>query len=193
MREIFFQWFVGMLIVAFVLHRGYFIKKYQRTENEIEERPKEGNSVIACILFFPAMLGTILYLVRPMWMEWAHFMIPIWTRYAGIAIALLGFALMHWSQSMLGESWSDAPVALKDHQLVMKGPYQWIRHPIYTAFLLIFGSIILISANWLIGICWFMMAAIDVLWRIRVEEELMIHKFGEAYHIYNGKNRTAMS
>jgi protein-S-isoprenylcysteine O-methyltransferase Ste14 len=73
---------------------------------------------------------------------------------------------------------------INGQSLITSGPYQIIRHPIYTAFLLILGSTLLISANWLIGLAWIGMTALEVASRIGFEEQLMLEYFGEQYREY---------
>jgi protein-S-isoprenylcysteine O-methyltransferase Ste14 len=73
---------------------------------------------------------------------------------------------------------------IREQSLITSGPYQFIRHPIYTAFLLILGSTLLISANWLIGIAWIGMTVIEVGSRIGFEEQLMLEYFGDGYRNY---------
>jgi protein-S-isoprenylcysteine O-methyltransferase Ste14 len=62
-----------------------------------------------------------------------------------------------------------------------------MRHPIYSAFLLIFGSLTLISASWLIGLLWLGMTALDIVARVNKEESLMLQQFGEEYQRYTQK------
>jgi protein-S-isoprenylcysteine O-methyltransferase Ste14 len=76
---------------------------------------------------------------------------------------------------------------IKGQTLITSGPYQWIRHPIYTAFVLILGSTLLISANGLIGLAWLGMTALEILSRIRFEESLMLEYFGDQYRDYMKK------
>jgi protein-S-isoprenylcysteine O-methyltransferase Ste14 len=104
-----------------------------------------------------------------------------------VGIALLGFALLQWAQVALGKSWSDTPRMMKEQKLVMEGPYRYIRHPIYTAFLLILGSLLFISSNWLIGLCMIGMTVLEIISRIRYEESLMTEYFGEQYRAYMKK------
>jgi protein-S-isoprenylcysteine O-methyltransferase Ste14 len=73
---------------------------------------------------------------------------------------------------------------MADQALITSGPYRFIRHPIYTAFLLILGSTLLISANWLIGLTWLGMTLIEVISRIGFEENLMLEYFGDRYREY---------
>jgi protein-S-isoprenylcysteine O-methyltransferase Ste14 len=76
---------------------------------------------------------------------------------------------------------------MKEQTLITTGPYRAIRHPIYTAFSLILGSMLFISSNWLIGACWAGMVILEVLPRIGFEELLMIEFFGEQYREYMKK------
>jgi protein-S-isoprenylcysteine O-methyltransferase Ste14 len=66
----------------------------------------------------------------------------------------------------------------------MSGPYRWIRHPIYTSFLLILGSTLLITANWFIGSLWLAVTALDVRSRIKFEEGRLEARFGATYDSY---------
>jgi len=117
-------------------------------------------------------------------MSWAALPLPTWLRWIGVGIAILGFTLLQWSQNTLGKNWSDAPRMLNDQRLVSDGPYRWVRHPIYTAFLLILGSMLFITANWLIGLMWIGATSIEVISRARFEEGLMLDGFGDQYRVY---------
>jgi protein-S-isoprenylcysteine O-methyltransferase Ste14 len=76
---------------------------------------------------------------------------------------------------------------MKEQTLITSGPYRTIRHPIYTAFILILGSTFFISSNWLIGLCWLGMTTLEVASRINFEEELMSEYFGDLYREYMKK------
>jgi protein-S-isoprenylcysteine O-methyltransferase Ste14 len=73
---------------------------------------------------------------------------------------------------------------IKEQALITSGPYHFIRHPIYTAFLLILGSTLLISANWMIGTAWIGMTVLEITSRIGFEESLMLEYFGDQYREY---------
>jgi protein-S-isoprenylcysteine O-methyltransferase Ste14 len=61
---------------------------------------------------------------------------------------------------------------IKGQSLIVSGPYRFIRHPIYMAFLLILGATLFISANWFLGLTWIAMTALEVASRIGFEESL---------------------
>jgi protein-S-isoprenylcysteine O-methyltransferase Ste14 len=110
--------------------------------------------------------------------------LPVWLRWTGLGLAFAGFALLEWSQSALGRNWSARVQLLKDHELVVSGPYRWVRHPMYAAGLLANASVLLLSANWLVGGGWLVLYGWQFAARIPLEEDLMVHRFGEAYRQY---------
>jgi protein-S-isoprenylcysteine O-methyltransferase Ste14 len=180
-----FRFILPIIIVAFVAHRGYYIKKHTRPDDETVKEREEGTaSKIAGLLAVLALVATITFVINPNWLSWAEFPFAVWVRWVGVVITLLGFALLQWAQITLGKSWSDTPRMMNAQTLVTGGPYRLIRHPIYTAFLLILGSTLLISANWLIGLGWTGMTLLEISSRIHFEEKLLIDFFGDQYRNY---------
>ena len=182
--EIIFRIILPMLIVAFAAHRGYYVRKHGEEQNTLKKREERLASKIASLLGLAGFVAVIVYVFNPAWLSWASLPFPPWLRWTGVGIALLGFALLQWSQNTLGENWSDTPRMIQEQSLVTSGPYRFIRHPIYTAFLLILGSTLLISGNWLIGFAWIGMTVLEVVSRIDFEENLMLEYFGEPYREY---------
>ncbi|HEY3473441.1 MAG TPA: isoprenylcysteine carboxylmethyltransferase family protein [Anaerolineales bacterium] len=182
--ETIFRIILPALIIAFAMHRGYYVRKHGSEENNLKKREEGWISKIASVLGMLGFIAIFLYAVNPAWLSWASLPLPLWLRWAGVVLASLGFALLQWAQNTLGKNWSDTPRMIREQQLVTSGPYQFVRHPIYTAFLLILGSTLFISANWLIGLAWIGMTALEVTSRIYFEEDLMLEYFGEPYREY---------
>jgi protein-S-isoprenylcysteine O-methyltransferase Ste14 len=180
-----FRGILPILIFAFVAHRGYYVKTQSKPEDATLKKREEGIvSKIASILGLLGFFSMLVYVINPTWLKWAKLSFPIWLRWAGVVIALLGFALLQWSQVTLSNSWSDTPRLMKEQILITSGPYHSIRHPIYTAFILILSSTLFISSNWLIGVCWAGMTILETASRIRFEESLMVEYFGDQYREY---------
>ena len=172
------------LIFGFAMHRGYYVRKHGREENTLKKREEGLASKIAGVLGLVGFLAVTLYVIDPNWLSWSSLPLPLWLRWTGVGVALLGFALLQWAQNTLGKNWSDTPRMMKEQSLITSGPYQFIRHPIYTAFILILGSTLLISANWLMGFAWLGMTLLEVTSRIGFEEGLMLEYFGDQYRQY---------
>jgi protein-S-isoprenylcysteine O-methyltransferase Ste14 len=183
--ELIYRLLLLALFVGFVAFRGYFQRKFGRPdEDTVKQRRGSTAEKIANLLSIPALVATFLFIVYPAWMSWASLPLPDWLRWVGVVIAGLGFALLQWAHQALGRNWSDQPRLMKDQSLVTSGPYHWIRHPIYAAFLLVMSAPLLISANWFIGFLWLGLTALEVMGRMRFEEGLMIETFGEQYQLY---------
>jgi protein-S-isoprenylcysteine O-methyltransferase Ste14 len=77
------------------------------------------------------------------------FLPPFWPSslgYLGIPLAIVGAAGFVWSARSLGTSMTPYPRPRKDGELVEKGPYRFVRHPIYVAGLLFFLGVGLTSS-----------------------------------------------
>lgn len=186
--ETIFRILLPLIIVAFVLHRGYYVKFHSKPDNETVKKREEGiASRTAGLLGMAGFVSMLVYVINPIWLSFASLPFPAWLRWIGVGIAVIGFALLQWAQVTLANSWSDTPRMMKEQTLITSGPYRTIRHPIYTAFILILGSTLLISSNWLIGLCWAGMVTLEVISRISFEESLLIEFFGEQYREYMKK------
>ena len=185
MNETIFRIILPILIVAFIAHRGYYVKTKSKPEDATLKKREEGIvSKIAGLLGMAGFVSMLAYVINPTWLAFADLSFPIWLRWTGVGIALAGFALLQWAQMTLANSWSDTPRMMKEQTLITSGPYRMIRHPIYTAFILILGSTLFISSNWLVGLCWLTMTVMEVISRVGFEESLMLEYFGEQYREY---------
>lgn len=184
--ELEFRIILVVLFLGFIAHRIYYSRKLARPDSEPiangdEESFSTKAATVLCLLGLAALIA---YIVNPTWMSLSSLPLPAWLRRSGAGVALLGFVLLQRSHQALGWNWSDEPRLLTGQGLVRSGPYRWIRHPIYSAFLLIFSSPLLISANWFLGAMWIGMATLDVLRRIRIEEAMLLRHFGDEYRVY---------
>jgi protein-S-isoprenylcysteine O-methyltransferase Ste14 len=186
--EALFRIILPVLIIAFAVHRGYYAKNHSQPEDVTLKQRQEGiASKVSGVLAVIGFISVIAFVIDPNWLAFASLSFPVWLRSVGIALALAGFALLQWAQVTLGKSWSDTPRMMKEQTLITSGPYQFIRHPIYTAFVLILGSALLISANWFIGLAWLGMTVLEVASRVGFEESLMLEYFGDQYREYMKK------
>jgi len=101
----------------------------------------------------------------------------------GFGLTLMGAAFAVWARLFLGGNWSAMVTIKKDHQLVRKGPYAVVRHPIYSGFLLgLFGTALAfgqISA--LVGLA---LGFVALWFKAQVEERFMVDRFGDEYARY---------
>lgn len=187
--DILFRIILALIFIAFIAHRGYYSRKLKPEERDsLRMRAPDQQSPLVTLLSILGLVSLVFTLIAPRFIDWAALSIPDWVRWLGVCMAATGFALLQWSQTILGKSWSDTPRIMIGQQLVTEGPYRWIRHPIYTAFLLILGSPLLISGNLVVGLSWLGMTAMDIRGSVDYEEAALRDHFGTAYQEY--KNRT---
>jgi protein-S-isoprenylcysteine O-methyltransferase Ste14 len=103
-----------------------------------------------------------------------------WT---GVALCVAGLLFCIWARFTLGRNWSGVVTFKGGHELITRGPYAIVRHPIYTGILtMIVGTVIVFGH--VAGI----VALPVVFWglwiKLRYEEKLMLEKFPEGYTAY---------
>ena len=75
-----------------------------------------------------------------------------------------------------------------NHQLVTRGPFKHIRHPMYTGFILQVIGIGLLSFS-IYGSIFLMIGLAFYIPRIQIEENMLIKKFGNEYIEYQKKTK----
>ena len=98
----------------------------------------------------------------------------------------MAFALwLFWrSHADLGLNWSMHLRVREGHELVTRGVYRRVRHPMYSAIWLFSSAQALLLANAAAG--WSALLTFGILYFIRVpqEEAMMCETFGQAYRDY---------
>ncbi len=84
----------------------------------------------------------------------------------------------------LGRNWSISLEVRKHHTLVKTGVYRLIRHPMYSSFLLLGLSQMLLLPNWLAGTSGLIGATLLIVFRVGREEHMMLQTIGDDYRAY---------
>ena len=108
---------------------------------------------------------------------------------AGIACYAAGYWLFHRSHADLGTNWSITLELREGHTLVTGGVYRTIRHPMYTALLLISLGQALVIPNWIAGPAYLVAITLLVALRLRPEERMMVEQFGAEYEAYRARSK----
>lgn len=96
--------------------------------------------------------------------------------FAGLAIAL-------WGRMTLGGNWSLNPSIQEGHELVVRGPYAYVRHPMYSGLLLMLLGAVIWYGSW-IGAIVFVASLLGSWLKLRREERLLAEHFGTSYLTY---------
>ena len=127
--------------------------------------------------------GMLAYLVYPPILGWAAVGLAPGVRWLGAGLVAGGAALAVWARRCLGDSSTVTSVPREDAELVTHGPYARMRHPVYSAGLLLIPGAAMLAANFFIFAAGLAVMAV-VMVRTRREEALLIEKFGDAYLAY---------
>lgn len=107
-----------------------------------------------------------------------------WIPLLAIALFAAGLALRWWAIVTLGRFFTVDVVVEKDHEVVQRGPFRWVRHPSYTGVLVAFTGWAMTLGNWVAMGLVLVPIFIAFVRRMKVEEEALSRALGERYREY---------
>jgi protein-S-isoprenylcysteine O-methyltransferase Ste14 len=109
--------------------------------------------------------------------------------WSGLLVTAIGVGISIWARVSLGANWSGTVTLKQDHELVCKGLYRWIRHPIYTGMLTGYFGTEMIKGHlrgWLgLALVW-----IGFYLKAKREEKFLQQEFGAGFEEH--KRHTGM-
>ena len=178
-----YLWPLNFVIVGFVVFGAIFLLMAKRSRDKT--RKADPRSIIA--IFIQALAFAIAWtIVRK---PFTPFLPIDWrAQYfvAAIIVLLVLTSLIFVTAAVrtLGKQWSLQARVLEHHELIRRGPYRIVRHPIYTG---MFGMLIassLADGHWLGLIIASVVYYLGTMMRIRSEEKLLHEQFGSQYDEY---------
>ncbi|MGD2151615.1 MAG: isoprenylcysteine carboxylmethyltransferase family protein [Gemmatimonadales bacterium] len=127
--------------------------------------------------------GLFAFIIDPHWMAWSHLQLRGGLRALGVPLSAAGLAGLTWAFRHLGHNLTAGLGAGADRTLVTTGPYRWVRHPMYSAWVVLQLGYCLITANWCIAFL-FLAALAAVIRRTPAEEAGLAARFGDDYLDY---------
>ena len=106
----------------------------------------------------------------------------------GFVLCVAGAALAIWARVLLGTNWSGMVTLKEGHELIRRGPYTFVRHPIYSGLLLAMLGTAIYNGRWE-GFLGFAIAFVTWLTKSRIEERFMVDHFGDQYLRYRREVR----
>lgn len=106
----------------------------------------------------------------------------------GLTLAALGAAVALWSRVLLGKNWSIAVQQKEDHELIKRGPYRVVRHPIYSGLLLLFTGHALIVGDYR-AILAVIIVFVSFWFKLKKEEDVLTKVFGDRYTQYKKETK----
>lgn len=131
----------------------------------------------AALIYFSALIVTIWDFVVIQRMIYHFGFINL----LGLVFGVIGFTIRGLAKRTLGKNYS---YGLKPpEKLVKSGIYKYIRHPIYLA-LIIYNPMIPMLFSSMYGFLLMQSIIPLILYRIKVEEDMLIEEFGDEYLKY---------
>jgi protein-S-isoprenylcysteine O-methyltransferase Ste14 len=121
--------------------------------------------------------------------ETADYAANAWAVAVGTTILACALWVFRRSHKALGRNWSITLEIRDQHKLVCTGPYSLVRHPMYTAFLLMALGQAFVLANWVAGLSGLVGFAILFFVRVDKEERMMLDNFGPQYRAYMDRTK----
>lgn len=127
-------------------------------------------------------------LARPFGTPIGHYHMPIWLEFSlagsAIVIAVLSAWLVIDAIRALGKQFAVAARVISGHELIITGPFQVVRHPIYSGMLGLLVATGIAFSTWLGLILSIAVYLAGTTIRIRREESLLRETFGAEFEEY---------
>jgi protein-S-isoprenylcysteine O-methyltransferase Ste14 len=98
----------------------------------------------------------------------------------GLLLTAGGLVFAVWARIALGANWSGTVTIKAGHNLIRRGPYRWIRHPIYTGLLGSFVGTVLLQGE-VRSILGFVLILAALYRKAKREERFLSEEFGEGF------------
>ncbi len=181
------RWTLIAIGLTFIVVGGYHRIQSQRSGERLD-RTKEGWPILIGIRLLGLLTvgSTAAWLWRPDWFQWASRCISIGLRWIGVAGFACAVAWLIWMFHTLGSNLTDTVVTRRDAHFVDRGPYRFVRNPMYTGVLMVSMSLGLALGTWLLPLAGSVVFALFAL-RTRTEEKYLVERFGNQYRDYMGR------
>ena len=139
---------------------------------------------IASLIFFLALSVTLWDLV---WVQEMNYRLSL-VNVVGLVFFSIGVTIRIVARRTLGKYFSYGLKTSQKHEIIYRGIYKYIRHPAYLGSLILSLGIPLIFSSFY---GFFLMLGLIpcFLYRIRIEESMLIKKFGNKYLEYIKKSK----
>ena len=114
------------------------------------------------------------------WLVVPHTMSSAWI---GAFLCVSGLVFAVWARVILGRNWSGVITLKEGHELVERGPYRVVRHPIYTGIVVMFSGTA-VAIGYFGGFLGLLLVFVSFWLKLKREEDLMLKHFPDKYAAY---------
>jgi len=173
--------FVGVIVITRIPEtiRAYWL----RSQRDPTARQVDRGSLVVMSIVTGG--GVIAACVLPLvWTDAAIGWLQPQITIAGIGVIVLGAVLRWWSIFTLGRYFTMEVAVRSTQAVVQSGPYRFVRHPSYTAILIMLLGVGIVLTNWASIVVILAGGVIGLGYRVRVEERALVEALGQPYVDY---------
>lgn len=175
--------FVPMLILGVILYVKSPELLRQRLDGKEKQSAQKGVMGLTALIFLAA------FVLSAVDFRFGWTKVPGWGQGIAAVVQLASYAL--YAEVMRENTWVSRAIKVQEGQkLVDTGLYGVVRHPMYMAATLLFGSMPLVLGSW-IGFGVMCLFPLAMAWRIVDEEKLLVQEL-EGYADYRRRMRWRM-
>lgn len=172
-------------IVVEMVIRAPINKERKKEKMTVQRVSSQEKNLLGLLLL--AMFVVPLIYSASTWLDFANYTLPTWAGWAGVLLIILALIVFWRAHVDLKTNWSPSLEIREKHELITRGIYGYIRHPMYASQWLWVIAQPLLLQNWLAGWLDLFVFILFYTLRVRAEEKLMIDTFGEQYRDYMRK------
>ena len=179
------DFFTAIYFVAIVAEMAVRapINSKQRKEPKSDRRITSQERDLLGLLFLAMFFLPLIYAATA-FLDFANYSLPSWAGWLGVVL-IAGAVFIFWrAHADLGLNWSPSLEIRENHELITRGIYGIIRHPMYASQIIWVIAQPLLLQNWVAGWLDLLVFIPFYYLRVKAEEQLMMEQFGEQYRIY---------
>lgn len=173
------------LIATFGANMSGAKKGFKSSITQAKEKPRTYLQKLPVVLSTLTLIALIFAVFQVGTLEYDNKVYSL--RLIGLAFYLVFSWIQIWAYKALGESYSQDVMIFRQHKLVKKGPYKFLRHPQYLSQILMDLGAGIATLSFII----IPLAVIEIpflIMRANLEEKLLAKNFKEAFDIYKKKS-----
>ncbi len=179
--DIFTIIYFAALVIEMIIRAP--LNKKRKQEKMSERRVTSQEISILVLLLLGGFIMPIIYAATD-WLDFANYSLPAWAGWLGVLILAGGLFIFWRAHADLGLNWSPSLEIREKHELITRGIYGVIRHPMYASQWLVALAQPLLLQNWIAGFLNFLAFVPFYFLRIKAEEQMMLDSFGAQYQEY---------
>jgi protein-S-isoprenylcysteine O-methyltransferase Ste14 len=177
--------FTGIYFAALVIEMIIRVPLNQKRKQEkmSEQRYTDQEKILLGLLSLGGFLIPIIYAATN-WLDFANYTLPAWAGGLGVLLITVAVFIFWRAHADLGLNWSPTLEIREKHELITRGIYRVIRHPMYASQWLLAIAQPLLLQNWIAGFLNLLVFIPFYLLRVQAEEQMMLDSFGTQYQEY---------